>query len=86
MAQPSTETQILRRAVTKLSDVYREIGPLLQGYADFGTDFYDDHLGTDEAPTTDITPTEFHAAMATLATVVGGLTQAQRQAITKLRI
>lgn len=87
MAQPSTEINRIRQAVTRLSDTFAEIAPVLQRYNDYGAAFFDEHLETELGqPTTDVTKADFHSAMTTLTGIIGGLSQADRQAIIKLRI
>lgn len=85
MAHISTEANTLRDHFTRLSDDFMMLAVLLQRYQDFGDEAFAAYLGTDEEPTTDITPTEFATAVGVLATMAAGLTQSQRLAIAKMR-
>lgn len=85
MAHPSTEVNDMRDRFTQLSNDFMALAATLQRYQDFGADYYTAYLGTDESPTTDITPTEFHTAVTVLATMAASLTSRQRLAIAKMR-
>lgn len=88
MAHVSTEVNDIRDKFTQLSNDFMSLSVLLQRYQDFisdNTNYFSDYLGTDEAPTTDITPTEFLTAVGVLATMAASLTQQQRLAIAKMR-
>lgn len=85
MAHPSTEVNRLRDQFTQLSDNFMGLSVLLQRYSDFGSDYFTEYLGTDELPTTDITPSEFHTAIQVLAGMAQSLTKEQRLVIAKMR-
>jgi hypothetical protein len=85
MAHPSSEVNTIRDHFTRLSDDFMTLAVLLQRYQDFGANYYAAYLGTDEEPTTDITPTEFVNAVGVLATMAASLTSQQRLAIAKMR-
>lgn len=85
MAQPSTTTNEVRQAMHSLSDSFDNLVTALRRYDDFGADYFNSYLGTDESPATDITPNEFHAAVTVVKGLAAALTSQQRLAIAKMR-
>lgn len=85
MAQPSTEVNKVRDIFTDLSDDFMLLAVTLQRINDFGINYYTAYLGTDESPTTDITPSQFVAAVQVMTALATNLTSQQRLAIANMR-
>lgn len=91
MAEPSNITNVARRRVTELIEELYRVDPLLFLIEDVAADdpariaFYQQYLGTDQNPTTDITATQFFAAVLALRDLRTWLVT-NRPILAKLRV